>query len=98
MNNLPRTSTFYGESYIPADLIVAVGCVNCGEVCEINEFLLFHVGKWDVPLCLECSKFEQEDPGWLGKDIFMEECNDCGEIHQEGECEATNGKMDQIGA
>ena len=94
MNNLPRSSTFYGDSYIPADLINSIHCMNCNDVCEIGEFLLFHVGKWDVPLCIECSKYEQEERGWLERDIFMEECGSCGEQHQSGDCEATNGKMD----
>lgn len=75
MKQLPRSSIFYGESYIPADFIKGIFCPNCGEPCEVvdDEFLLFHVGKWDIPLCLECSKYEQEDPGWLEKDIFKED-------------------------
>lgn len=92
---LPRTSTFYGESYIPADYIETVHCVNCATPCSVSdrEFLLFHFNKWDLPLCNECSKYAKEDPNWLSE-IFFEECEACGEAHPIGDCEATNGRMD----
>ena len=93
MKTLPRSSTFYGVSYIPADLIESIRCVNCSEICEINEFLLFRKDNWDIPFCLECSKEARKDSRWV-YDIFLEECKDCGDCHAEGECEATNGKMD----
>ena len=93
--NLPRTSTFYGNSYIPADLIVNICCANCNEECSIHDddFLLFRKDTWDIPLCLECSEYAREDKNFV-HDIFLEECVACGGEHIEGECEATNGKMD----